>query len=80
MFGLENYDAIYNSIRYLTNLESGITDIFCHYYEKIKVKSYDSLPIEKRSTLHNFIILIKSVLSKDKKHSYYNIFLGKNSY
>ena len=80
MFGLENYYAIYNSIRYLTNLKRGITDIFCYYYEKIKVKSYDSLPIEKRSTLHNVIILIKSVLSKDKKHSYYNIFLGKNSY
>ena len=34
-----------------------------HYFAKIKV---DSLLIEKRLTLHNVIIHIKSVLNKDK--------------
>ena len=46
----------------------------------MKVDSYDSLPIEKRLTLHNAIIHTKSVLNKDKNHYYYNIFLVKCSY
>ena len=36
------------------------------YFAKIKVDSYDSLPIEKIFTLHNDIKHIKSVLNKDK--------------
>ena len=31
-------------------------------------------------TFHNVIILIKSVVDKDKSHYYYNIFLEKCSY
>ena len=58
LFGSEKYDAIYNRIRYLTSLKSGITYIFAHYFTKIKVDSYDSLPKEKILTLHNAIILI----------------------
>ena len=46
---------------------------------KIKVDSYDSLPIEKRLTLHNVVIQIKSFLNKDKNHYYYNIVLEKCS-
>ena len=56
----------YNRIRYLRSLRRGITYIFSNYFAKIKVDSYDSLPIEKRLTLHNVIIHIKSVLNKDK--------------
>ena len=41
---------------------------FFHNYEKIEVDSYDSLPIEKRLTLHNVIILIKLVVNKDQNH------------
>ena len=41
------------------------------YYPKLG--SYDSLPIEKTLTLHNVIIIIKSVLNKDQNHYYYNI-------
>ena len=80
LFGSENYDAIYNRIRYLISLKSSITYIFSHYFAKSKVVSYDSFPIEKRLTLHNVIILIKSVLNKDKNHCYYKIFLEKCSY
>ena len=80
LFGPEKYDAIYNKIRYLVSLKSGITYIFSHYYVKNKVDSYDSLPIEKTLTLHNVIISIKSVLNKDHNHYYYNIFLEKRSY
>ena len=53
-------------IRYLIRLKSGITYIFSHYFAKIKVDSYDSLPTEKRLSLHNVIIHIKSVLNKIK--------------
>ena len=38
---------------------------------KIKVDSYDSLPIGETLTFHNVIILIKSVLNKDQIHYYY---------
>ena len=39
----------------------------------------DSLAIEKRLTLHDVIIHIKSDLNKDKNHYYYKIFLEKSS-
>ena len=70
LFGSEKYDAIYSRIR--LSLKSGITYIFSHYFAKIKVYSYDSLPIEKRLTLYNVIIHIKLLLNKDKNHYYYN--------
>ena len=53
LFGSEKYDAIYNRIRYLISQKSGITCIFSHYIAKVKVDLYDSLPKEKRLTLHN---------------------------
>ena len=65
LLGPEKYDAIYNRIRYPISLKSGITYLFPHYYVEIKVDSYDSLPIEKIVTLHNVIILSKSVLNKE---------------
>ena len=71
LFGSEKYDAIYDRIRYLISLKSSITYIFSQYFAKIKVDSYDSLPIEKILTLYNVIIRIKSVLNKDKSHYYY---------
>ena len=77
LLGSENYDAIYNGIRYLIRLKSSITYIFSHYFTKLKVDSFDSLTIEKRLTLHNVIILIKSVVYKDKNHYYCKIFLEK---
>ena len=43
----KKYDAICDRIRYLISLKSGTTNIFSHYFAKIKVDSHDSLPIEK---------------------------------
>ena len=57
-----------------------ITYIFSHYFSKIKVGSYDSLPTEKGLTLHNVINLIKLFVNKDKNHYYYEIILEKCSY
>ena len=78
--GPEKYDAVYKRIRYFIRQKGGMTYIFSHYVGKIKVDSYDSLPIEKRLALHNVIIHIKSFLNKDKNHYYYKIFLEKCSY
>ena len=80
LFGLEIYDAICNRIRYIISLKSIITYIFSHYFAKIKVDSYVSLPVEKRLTIHNVTTLIKSVINKNKNHYYYKIFLVKRSY
>ena len=59
-------------------MKSSITDIYSHYYAKIKVDSSDSMPIEKRLTSRNVVIRIKSVLNEDKNHYY--IFLEKCLY
>ena len=80
LYGSEKYDAICNRIRYLISQKSGITYIFFRYFAKIKVDSYDSLPIEKTLTLHSVIIHIKSVLNEDKNHYYYKILLEKCSH
>ena len=76
LLGPEIYDAIYNRIRYHISIKHGITDVFSHYYAKIKVDFYDSLPIGKRLISKNVIIHIKSVFNKDQNH-YYKIFLDK---
>ena len=73
LFDSEKYDAIYNKIRYLLSLKSSIAYAFSHYFAKSLVESYDSLPIEKRLTLHNVTILIKSVFNKEKNH-YTNVY------
>ena len=80
LFVTEKYDSIYDRIRYLISVRSGIACIIFHNYARIKVESYDSLPLEKAMTLCNVIILVKSVWKKDKNNYYYNVFLEKASY
>ena len=60
--------------------KSGITDSINHDFSGIRIDSNNSLPIEKTLTFHSVIILIKSVISENKNHSYYNIFLEKGLY
>ena len=48
LFGSEKYDSIYNRITYLISVKSSITYTISHNYPKIKVDSYDSLPLEKQ--------------------------------
>ena len=76
---MKKKDFIYNRIRYLIGVKSGVTNVASHNYAKSKVNSYDSLPLEKTMTFHNVIIFIKSVFNKDKNNYYYNIFLEKGS-
>ena len=75
------YDEICDdSIKYPINEKSGITDIVNHNPVRIRTDLYNSLPIEKILTFHNIIILIKSVVNKNKNEYYYNIFLEKSLY
>ena len=59
--------------------KSSITDNINHKFGKIKVDSYNSLPIQKILIFHNMVILIKSVVNKNK-NEYYYMFLEKSSY
>ena len=68
------YDAIYSRIRYLISKSSGITDNVNHNFARIRIDSYNSLPVEKVLTFHNVTILIISVVNKNKNNYYYNIF------
>ena len=60
--------------------KSGITESINHNFGKIRIDSYNSLPIEKILVFHNVMILIMSVVSKDKNSYYHNIFLEKGLY
>ena len=68
LFGSEKYDFIYNRIRYLLGVQSGITYVISHNYAKIKVDSYSSLLLEKTMSFHNVKILIKPVSNKHKNN------------
>ena len=46
-FVLKKYNAVYDRIRYLIGLKSGIKDAFSYNYEKIKFDSDDNLPLKK---------------------------------
>ena len=71
---------ICDKIKYLIIGKSGITDSINLNFGKIRIDSYNSLPIEKILTFHIVIILIKSVVNKNKNNYYYNIFLEEDSY
>ena len=80
LFDYGLFNKICDKIKYLISEKSGITDIINHNFGKIRIDSYHSLPIEKILTFHNIIILIKSVVNKNKNEYYYNKFLEKDSY
>ena len=68
LFSTEKLVAVYDKIRSLRTLKTSMIFIFSYYFAKIKTGSYGSLSIEKKSlTWHTFIILIESVLNKDKE-------------
>ena len=67
-------DKICDSIKYLMSEKSGITDSINHNFSRIRTDLYNSLPTEKELTFHNVIILIKSVVNKNKNNHYYNVF------
>ena len=56
-------------IKYLLIEKSGIADSINHNFGKIRIDSFDSLPIEKILPFH-VIILLKSVADKYKNEYY----------
>ena len=56
---------------------SGIADSINPSFGEIRINSYNSLRIEKTLTFHNVVILITSVVNKNKNKCYYYIFLEK---
>ena len=46
---------------------NGITNVISHIYAKIKVHSYDSLPLEKTLTFHVIILISQFLNIKIKK-------------
>ena len=73
------YNEIHDKIKYLLSEKCRITDNIDHNFARIRIDSYNSLPIEKILTFHNVIILIKSV-AHEKKINYCNVFLEKGPY
>ena len=69
------FDKIFDKIKYLICEKSGITESINHNFGKIRIDSYNSLPIEKILTFHNVIIPV--ILVKNKNNYCYNIFLEK---
>ena len=80
LFDYELFVKICDKIKYLIGEKSGITDSINHNFGKIRIDLYNSLSIEKILTFHNVIILIKSVVNKNKNNYYYNILLEKGLY
>ena len=80
LFGSGKYDFIYNRIRQLIGVKSGTVYVISHNYAKIKVDSCNSSPLGKTLTIHNVMILTKSLFDKDKNNCYYNTFAEKFSY
>ena len=72
------FDKICDKIQYLISEKSGIADSINHNFGEIRIDSCNYLLIENILTFHNVIILIKSVVNKNKNNYYYNIFLEKD--
>ena len=79
MFDPIIYNAIYDRISYLEWEKSEAKYIINHNFARIRIDSFNSLPIEKTMSFHNVIIFIKSVVKKNKNNYYFNIFLEKGS-
>ena len=73
----EKYNNFFDRIRYLIMLKSNISDVVSHKYTEIKINSIDDLSLEKAITMHNVIMLIKSVFYQNHDHYYYKVFLEK---
>ena len=80
LFDYGLFNKICDNIKYLISQKSGITNSINHNFGKIRIDSYNSLPIKKILTFYNVITLIKSVANKNKNKYYYNIFLEKGLY
>ena len=58
LFGFELYDAIYKRFRYRIGKKSSSTDSINHNFARVRIDSYNFLPIEKALIFHNVIIML----------------------
>ena len=65
LFSSEQFDDIFNRFRCLIELEVGVKYVAFSNYAKIKIDSDDDLLLEKALTMHNVVMLIKSVFGKN---------------
>ena len=65
MFDYGWFDKICDRIKYLISEKGSVTNSIDQNVGKIRIDSYDSLPIEKILTLHDITELIKSVVYKN---------------
>ena len=63
-------DKICYKIKDLISKNSGITNSINNNFGKIEIDSYNSLPVQEILTFHNVIVLIKSVVNKNKNRYY----------
>ena len=73
------FDKICDIIKYLL-VKKEVLQIVLINFARIRIDSYNYLPIEKKLNVPNVMILIKSVVNKDKSNYHYNIFLEKGLY
>ena len=66
LFDYRLLDKICDKIKYLISEKSGIADSINYNFRKIRVDSYNSLPIEKILTFHNFIFSLSQLLMRIK--------------
>ena len=77
LFDYGLFNKICDNIKYLISKKSDIANSINHNFRKIRIDSYNSLPIKKILTFQNVIILIKLIGNKNKNKYYYNIFFKK---
>ena len=77
LFDYELFNKFWDKIKYLISKKSVITNRINHKFWKIRIESYNFLPVKKMLTFHNFIKLIKSVVNKNKNKYHYNKYLEK---
>ena len=80
LFDRSWYGKTFYRNKYLIREKSGIAGSINHNFARIRIDSYNSLPIEKVLTFHNVIVLIKSVVNNNENEYYYNIFCEKGLY
>ena len=59
------FDKIWDKIKCLISKKNDIADSINHNFGKIRIDSYNSLPIEKILAFHNIILVIKAVVNKN---------------
>ena len=75
----EIYSSIFNRIKFLSRPNINISYVVFHSYVGMKINSNNDLPLEKTLTMHNVVILIKSVFNKNQNHYYCKVLLEKCS-